>query len=364
MLTTSSQSVSTTSRDSNAQPQPATTIVFHRLTRTIAICTVGLLLSGCVSSVLDVDQRASQPIPAKLVSDMRKQSMSPADPIVVRIFKQESELEIWKRNKSGRYALLKSYPMCRWSGKLGPKKRNGDRQAPEGFYHVSTDMLNPKSQYHLSFNLGYPNTLEAALGYTGEALMVHGACSSSGCYAMTDDGVSEIYAVAREALKGGQRIFQVQAYPFRMTPQNMAKNRNDPNYAFWQNLKRGYDLFEVTKRPPQVGYCGRNYAFTAAGGVAPPSDPVAACPPEAAMPDALIASKQVIDDRMIEALLSSGSVVSAHAYSDGGMHTVFRKLLERDGAKSLAKRTSSSAVPVSRPEAALADPHDPKVEQQ
>jgi len=337
--------------------------VLHILTRAIAICTVGMLLSGCVSSVLDVDQRASQPIPAKLVSDMRKQSMSPADPIVVRIFKQESELEIWKRNRSGRYALLKSYPMCRWSGKLGPKKQNGDRQAPEGFYHVNAGMLNPKSQFHLSFNLGYPNTLESALGYTGAALMVHGACSSSGCYALTDDGVSEIYAVAREALKGGQRIFQVQAYPFRMTPQNMARNRNDPNYAFWQNLKRGYDLFEVTKQPPQVGYCGRSYAFTAAGGKAPPSDPLAACPPETAMPDALIASKQGIDDQMVDALLASGTVVSAHAYADGGMHPVFRKLLERDGAKSLAKRTSSSAVPVSRPEAALADPHDPKAEQ-
>lgn len=334
--------------------------MFQTLTRTIAICTVGLLLSGCVSSVLDVDRKALQPIPTKLVSDMRKQSMSPADPIVVRIFKQESELEIWKRTRSGRYALLKSYPMCRWSGKLGPKTRNGDRQAPEGFYHVDAGMLNPRSQFHLSFNLGYPNRLEAALGYTGEALMVHGACSSSGCYALTDDGVGEIYAVAREALKGGQRIFQVQAYPFRMTPQNMAENRNDPNYAFWQNLKRGYDLFEVTKKPPQVGYCGRNYAFAAAGSDAPPTDPTAACPTGSATSDALIAGKQLNDERAVEALLASGAIVSPHAYADGGMHPVFRKLLERDDAKSLAKRTSSSSVPISRPEAALADPHDPK----
>lgn len=337
--------------------------MFHFLTRTIAICTLGLLLSGCVSSVLDVDQKASQPIPAKLVSDMRKKSMSPADPIVVRIFKQESELEIWKRDRSGRYALLKSYPMCRWSGKLGPKTRNGDRQAPEGFYHVNAGMLNPKSQYHLSFNLGYPNTLEAALGYTGEALMVHGACSSSGCFALTDEGVGEIYAVAREALNGGQRIFQVQAYPFRMTPQNMAKNRNDPNYAFWQNLKRGYDLFEVTKQPPQVGYCGRDYAFSAAGAAAPPSNPLASCAPESAVPDALIAAKETSDKRAVEALVAGGTSFSAHAYADGGMHPVFRKLLERDGAKSLAKRTSLSEVPISRPEAALADPHDPKAEQ-
>ena len=101
--------------------------------------------------------------------------------------------------------------------------------------------------------------------------MVHGACSSSGCYAMTDEGVAEIYAVAREALKGGQRVFQVQAYPFRMTPRNMAKNRGHPDYAFWQNLKRGYDLFEVTRQPPQVGYCGRGYAFGPQGGEALPN---------------------------------------------------------------------------------------------
>ncbi|MBX3576376.1 MAG: murein L,D-transpeptidase [Rhizobiaceae bacterium] len=319
-------------------------------------------MSGCVSTVLDVDRKAMQPIPAKLMSDMRSRSMSPADPIVVRIFKQESELEVWKRDRSGRYALLKTYPMCRWSGKLGPKTRNGDRQAPEGFYHVNAGMLNPNSQYHLSFNLGYPNKLEAALGYTGEALMVHGACSSSGCFAMTDEGVAEIYAVAREALKGGQTIFQVQAYPFRMTPRNMAKNRNDPNYSFWQRLKQGYDLFEISRRPPEVGYCGRSYAFAAAGTTGLPTQPLADCPPEMSVADPLIASKQDADERAVDVLFAGGAAMRAHAYSDGGMHPSFRKLLERKGAKDLAKMTSFGAVPVSRPEAALADPHDPKSE--
>jgi murein L,D-transpeptidase YafK len=321
----------------------------------LAVC--GILLAGCVSSVLDVDQKASQPIPSKLLAQMRSKSMTAAAPVVVRIFKQESELEIWKRDRTGRYAHLKTYPMCRWSGKLGPKKQNGDRQAPEGFYHVDAGMLNPNSKYYLSFNLGYPNRLEAALGYTGEALMVHGACSSSGCYAMTDEGVAEIYAVAREALKGGQQVFQVQAYPFRMTPQNMARNRDDPSYAFWQNLKRGYDLFEVTKQPPAVGYCGRGYAFGPAGSQGLPTDPLAACPPVTPAADPLIASRQQADERAVESLVASGAGMSAHAYSDGGMHPSFRKLLERDGAKGLAKRTSRTAVPVSRPDAALADPH-------
>jgi murein L,D-transpeptidase YafK len=334
-----------------------------RFWRFLGLCAVGVLLSGCVSSVLDVDRKASQPIPAKLVADMRGRSMKPADPIVVRIFKQESELEIWKRDRSGRYALLKTYPMCRWSGKLGPKTRSGDRQAPEGFYHVNAGMLNPNSQYYLSFNIGYPNRLEAALGYTGEALMVHGACSSSGCYALTDDGVAEIYAVAREAFRGGQRIFQVQAYPFRMTPKNMARYRNDPSYPFWQTLKRGHDLFEVTKQPPQVGYCSREYVFGRPGGPALPNDPLAECPPDTTVPDPLVATKLKADEAAVEAMVSSGGAVSAYGYSDGGMHPVFRRMLERDGPNRLSKRTSATAVPISRPEAALADPHDPKAEQ-
>lgn len=139
--------------------------VYSRQNRGIVL--LALFLSACVSTVLDVDGKATQAIPAALVAEMSRKSMSASAPILVRIFKQESELEIWKRDRSGRYALLKAYPMCRWSGKLGPKKRDGDRQAPEGFYHVSAGMLNPNSQYYLSFNLGYPNTLEAALGYTG-----------------------------------------------------------------------------------------------------------------------------------------------------------------------------------------------------
>jgi murein L,D-transpeptidase YafK len=322
---------------------------------------VTVLATGCVSSTLDLDTKAIQPIPASLVAEMNRKSMTQRDPIVVRIFKQESELEIWKRTRSGRYALLKTYPMCRWSGQLGPKTRNGDRQAPEGFYHVSANMMNPRSQYYLSFNLGYPNRLEAALGHTGEALMVHGACSSSGCYAMTDEGVAEIYAVAREALRGGQTSFQVQAFPFRMTPQNMAKNRENPNYAFWTNLKKGYDAFEVTKQQPVVGYCGGQYAFGPDSTGTVPTDPLAQCQPILDT-DPAIAARRDADDRAIASLVTSGTTFSSYAYSDGGMHPSFRRLLARDGATGFAKRTSQTAVPISRPEAALADPHQPKKE--
>lgn len=328
--------------------------------RMVGIGVLALMLSACVSTVLDVDGKATQPIPAALVSEMSRKSMSPSAPILIRIFKQESELEIWKRDRTGQFALLKTYPMCRWSGKLGPKTRNGDRQAPEGIYHVNAGMLNPNSQYYLSFNLGYPNRLEAALGYTGEALMVHGACSSSGCYALTDEGVAEIYAVAREALRGGQAAFQVQAFPFRMTPQNMAKNRNDPNVAFWTDLKRGYDIFEVSRRQPKVSHCGGRYVFDTEFEGGEPRSPLAACPPALNPPDPAVASRIEADRLATEALLANGSVLTAHAYADGGMHPMFRTLLERNGEKALAKRTSRTSVPISRPEAALADQHSPR----
>jgi murein L,D-transpeptidase YafK len=333
--------------------------LLRRFAILLAMVVLSAVLSGCVSSVLDVDKRAIQPIPAKLMGQMNAKQMKPSDPILVRIFKQESELEIWKRTRSGRYALLKTYPMCRWSGKLGPKVRNGDRQAPEGFYTISVSMLNPKSQYYLSFNLGFPNRLESALGYTGEALMVHGACSSSGCYAMTDDGVAEIYAVAREALKGGQTSFQVQAFPFRMTAQNMAKYRSDPNIEFWKNLKEGYDIFEVSRRQPTISACGRRYVFDAQFEGGEPADPLAACPPMTTMEEPALLAKRDAEMRAMETAMTTSTPVAVHAYSDGGMHPSFRAILQRNGAKELAKKTSRTLVPISRPDAALADPHTP-----
>lgn len=330
--------------------------MFERLVRLVAVIGLSVTIGGCVSSVLTVDNKSGQPIPAMLVAEMSKKKMSPAGPILVRIFKEESELEIWKQDRSGRYALLKTYPMCRWSGKLGPKTKTGDRQAPEGFYHVNAGMLNPNSQYYLSFNLGYPNKLESALGYSGEALMVHGACSSSGCFALTDEGVAEIYAVAREALKGGQPAFQVQAFPFRMTAEKMAQNRSDPNFGLWADLKQGYDIFEVARRQPTVSYCGGRYVFEAKFEAGEPTDPLAACPPQLDIKEPAVASSYETGTGGPETLGGNGAI-SSHAYSDGGMHPSFRRLLKSRGAKDLAKMTSVTAVPISRPDAALADPH-------
>ena len=187
--------------------------------------------------------------------------MEKDSPILARIFKEEAELEVWKIDRSGQYALLKTYPICRWSGDLGPKKKEGDRQAPEGFYSITPGQMNPASNYYLAFNTGYPNTYDRAWGYTGSELMVHGDCSSRGCYAMTDEQIQEIYALARESFFGGQKAFQLQAFPFRMTALNMAKHRDNANFAFWKMLKQGYDHFEASRQEPKVAVCEKRYVF-------------------------------------------------------------------------------------------------------
>lgn len=324
--------------------------------RLFAATAFSLALSGCMQMSLDDLGEASPEIPAKLLSEMKKKGMSPDAPVLVRIFKMESELEVWKVDGSGKYALLKTFPMCRWSGKLGPKAKEGDRQAPEGFYQVSASMLNPKSQFYLSFNLGYPNRLESALGYTGEALMVHGACSSSGCFALTDQGVGEIYSIVSRALKAGQGAFQVQAYPFRMTPENLAAHRRDPNMPFWKNLKEGYDIFEVRRREPQVAACNRKYVFDAEFKVGMLAAPLAACPERLDQPDQAVLAKARADDEKYREMAEK--TFAPLAYQDGGMHPSFRALLASNGDLKLAQKVSNINYPISRPGAALADPFD------
>ncbi|KNY31073.1 murein L,D-transpeptidase [Agrobacterium genomosp. 3 str. CIP 111-78] len=329
----------------------------RRARRAAMLATIAFSLTGCISMELDDLGTPSHEIPSKLIGEMAKKGVKVESPVLVRIFKQESELEVWKQTKTGQYVLVKTYPMCRWSGKLGPKTRDGDRQAPEGFYHVSAPMLNPKSQFYLSFNLGYPNRLESALGYTGEALMVHGACSSSGCYALTDQGVGEIYALAERSLAAGQERFQVQAYPFRMTAENMAGHRSDPNFDFWKNIKQGYDIFDATKRQPKVSACGGKYVFNTEFVDGEPRDPRAACPAPKTMPDPGLLAKLATQEKKLAELLAGESGVSTSAYVDGGMHPSFRALLKKDGADKLAEKISTIKYPVSRPDAALADPY-------
>jgi len=239
-----------------------------------------------------------QPLSSETRALVEQKGMEQNSPILIRIFKEESVLEVWKKEKATtRYALLKTYDICKWSGNLGPKIAEGDRQAPEGFYTITPAQLNPKSDYHLAFNLGFPNAYDQSLGRTGSHLMVHGACSSRGCYSMTDEQIQEIYTLARLAFQGGQRDFQVQAFPFRMTPENIARHRDDPNMAFWQMLKEGYDHFEVIRQPPKVDVCSKRYVFNSVAQEGVTFSPTAECPPMS-MPEPIrmrVAEKQAKD---------------------------------------------------------------------
>ncbi len=182
-------------------------------------------------------------------------------PIFMRIFKHERVLEIFVEKSDGNFTLLKSYPICTYSGDLGPKLREGDNQAPEGFYFVTPERLNPNSSYHLSFNLGFPNAYDRAHGRTGSFLMVHGACVSIGCYAMTNAGIENIYTILSDALNAGQPFVRVHIFPFHMTDATMALYRTHTWIDFWRNLKEGYDLFETHKRPPNVEVRNKRYVF-------------------------------------------------------------------------------------------------------
>jgi murein L,D-transpeptidase YafK len=230
--------------------------------RTLRFLPVLLLgLSGCQDALDSVSNKVEHPLPSKLVNKMKAQDMSTRSPIMMRIFKEEGVLEVWKQKGNGRYDIIASYEICKWSGKLGPKFKEGDRQAPEGYYRIYPHQMNPNSSYYLSFNMGYPNSYDRSYGRTGSNLMVHGACSSAGCYSMTDEQVLEIYGFARDAFKGGQEYFVVEALPFRMTPENMARHRDSEHFEFWKMLKVGYDHFELTKQPPKVDVCERQYVF-------------------------------------------------------------------------------------------------------
>jgi murein L,D-transpeptidase YafK len=287
--------------------------------------SVALMLASCAEERARVPARALAPVPAKTVALMSERGMDRNAPVLIRAYKKESEIEVWKQSRSGEYVLLKTYPVCRWSGQLGPKTREGDRQVPEGFYAFTPAHMNPNSSYWLSFNVGYPNPKERAMGRTGGDIMVHGTCSSRGCFAMTNDQMEEIYAVVRDAFQGGQKSIQFQSYPFRMTAENLARFRHDPNMTFWQNLKEGNDHFEVTKREPSVAYCGKRYVFNASaeGGRFEPTGP---CPSYTVEPGIVSAvdSKRRSDEMAVAALVERGTPAVRIQYSDGHQHPYFR----------------------------------------
>jgi len=214
-------------------------------------------LSGCLFGT----PKHLKPLSEEAKALLASKGIAPGAPMFVRVFKQETQLEVWLQKPSGTYAHFKTYEICSWSGKLGPKLKQGDKQAPEGFYVVTPAQMNPWSKFHLSFNIGYPNEYDLSHKRTGKHLMVHGGCSSAGCYAVTDESVEEIFALAREAFSAGQRKFPVHAFPFRLSTENLAVYKGSRWHGFWRNLKQGYDFFEKHKRPPVVGVNNKRYVF-------------------------------------------------------------------------------------------------------
>lgn len=231
----------------------------------IVVAVGATALGGCAMQLDQIDAvPRTGSIGASTIQRMQSLNMDRAAPVLIRIYKQDSVLEVWKQDRSGTFGLLASYPICRFSGTLGPKVVEGDGQAPEGFYEVTPGQMNPQSHEYLAFNIGFPNAFDRSLGRTGSFLMVHGGCRSVGCYAMTDGAMSEIYALVSEAFDGGQQRVQLQAFPFRMTTRNLIEHARSSDIGFWTMLKTGSDMFEATRRPPGVSVCDRRYVFRAA----------------------------------------------------------------------------------------------------
>ncbi len=189
---------------------------------------------------------------------LAEQEVVPGTPILIRIFKEESELELWMQ-RGERYVRFATYPVCNWSGTLGPKLAEGDKQSPEGFYSVTRRQLHRSGKWPRSLNLGFPNAHDRSLLRTGSYILVHGGCSSVGCFAMTDAVISEIFALVEASIAAGQEHVPVHVFPFRMSGANLARRQQSPWGGFWEELKAAYDSFELTGVPPRISTCNGRY---------------------------------------------------------------------------------------------------------
>ena len=218
-----------------------------------------------VSSALPGPQRAkaaAERVRPELEQALASKGLRFGDPVFLRAFKEEGQVELWVRKRdTKKYELFRTWEVAKQSGKPGPKLAQGDGQVPEGFYHVGSSAMKPDSQFHLAFNIGYPNAYDRHHGRTGDFIMIHGNCVSIGCLAMTDPKIEEIYTLCDAALKNGQTYFRVHLFPFRMTPQRLAREKDSEWFDFWTNLKEGYDLFENDRLPPEADVKSGRYEF-------------------------------------------------------------------------------------------------------
>ncbi len=194
----------------------------------------------------------------KVEQDLHTRGFAIGQPVYIRIFKLPGILELWMDKGKG-FDLYRSYPICSYSGFPGPKVNEGDWQSPEGFYSVSASQMNPNSQYHLAFDIGYPNGYDSVKNRTGNLIMVHGDCQSVGCFAMGNNRIEEIYMLAYAALQNGQEQFGVHVFPFRPTPENMKKFASSPWIKFWRTLEPAYTVFEQSHRVPEIEVANGEY---------------------------------------------------------------------------------------------------------
>lgn len=266
----------------------------RRLTVGLAVCAGLLALAsdeaGAVSIELKdvaadrierqrafVDGRlplANTPNVSRLQQRLAEAGVRSGAPILMRIFKETSELEVWIE-KGDRFVLFATYPICHWSGTLGPKQREGDKQTPEGFYTITSRQLHHIGRWPVAINLGFPNAYDRLHDRDGSYILMHGGCSSVGCFAMTNPVIGEIYGLAKAAIHNGQRYVPVHVFPFRMTEEAMAAHADSPWHAFWVSLQAGYASFERTRRPPRVSVCEGQYRVEDADATAPAAVPQA-----------------------------------------------------------------------------------------
>lgn len=242
--------------------------------RSLLALTPGLLLAACESD--DIARRSGRRVYTRprfsgrigqqieLNKALLARGMALGNPLLIQVFKEERRLDVWMlRNDTSGFALMNRYPICYYSGQLGPKLREGDGQSPEGFYNLDLWHIRASNQgNHLFMELDFPNAVDQALGRTGSWLGIHGGCTSIGCYAMTDKAIEEIYLLVEAALLASQRSVPVHAFPFRMTGPRLWREREQPHYGFWRQLQPAYRNFETTRFPPRIEMQGYRYQIS------------------------------------------------------------------------------------------------------
>lgn len=184
--------------------------------------------------------------------------------ILLVAYKDLDRLDLFaKSSKDSVYKVIQQYEICARSGKLGPKKAEGDKQVPEGFYHINR--FNPQSKFYLSLGINFPNAYDLAHDYTGSDIFIHGKCETVGCLPMTDEWMKEIYLYALWAKDAGQENIPVYIFPFEMTDTNLEKHKpqvDESTFSFWKNIQEGYQLFHKNQQELRVSIENKKYIFT------------------------------------------------------------------------------------------------------